>query len=87
MQIPCSERDAFWLLHKCQKHIDCLLDAISVLVQDWWEKKTTISPNMKDIVKKWIRVNLYEAHPTHYLQVSNVKATFLDNFLFGKNPR
>jgi hypothetical protein len=84
MQIPYSEEDTFWLLHKCHKCIDCLHDAISDLVQDWWEKKITIYPNMKDIVKKWIRLNLYEAHLTHYLQVSQVRATFLDSFLFGK---
>ncbi len=65
-----TQMDAFWLMHKCHKHTYCLLDVVSILVRDWWEKETTISPNMKDIVKRWIGLNLYEAHPTHYLQVS-----------------
>jgi len=64
------QRDAFWLMHKCHKCTDCLPDAIPILVRDWWEKETTISPKMKDIVKIWIKVNLYDAHPTHYLQLS-----------------
>ncbi len=29
---------AFWLMHKCHKHTCCLLDVISILVQNWWEK-------------------------------------------------
>jgi hypothetical protein len=46
--------------------------AVANLVKDWWEKETTISPQMKDVVRRHIVTKLYEAHLAHYLQMSKV---------------
>jgi hypothetical protein len=46
------QRDAFLLMHKCHIHTNCLFNAVSSLVRDWWDKETTISPKMKDVVKR-----------------------------------
>jgi hypothetical protein len=40
---------------------------MKTLVIDWWENKTTISPNKKDVVKRLFGIKLFKAHTPHYL--------------------
>jgi hypothetical protein len=38
----------------------------------WWSEETMVSPNTKDICRKWLGRNLYDAHPAHLLLESQV---------------
>jgi hypothetical protein len=40
---------------------------VKTLITDWWENKTTISPNKKDVVKRLLGIRLFKAHATYYL--------------------
>jgi hypothetical protein len=53
---------------------------VANVVKDWWEKETTISPEMKDVVRRHIATKLYETHPTHYLQMSEVNVIIFKLF-------
>jgi hypothetical protein len=46
------------------------LNIVRSFMTRWWENETTISPNMKDVVRRCTIVKLYETHCTHYLQMS-----------------
>jgi hypothetical protein len=80
------ENDTFWLKFKCARRLDCLFDKVKNLVIKWWENETTISPNMKDVVRRRIGVNLYKAHPKHYLQISHVNASSFSLFFVSIEP-
>lgn len=47
-------------------------DDVKVLVVQWWTQETRVSPNRKEIVRKWLRANTYEKHCTHYLLETQV---------------
>jgi hypothetical protein len=56
------------------------LNIVWSLMTRWWENETTISPNIKDVVRRCTIVKLYETHHTHYLQMSQVTSTIFTFF-------
>ena len=68
-----NTKDAFWLGDQRRVCSDGLPDVVKKNITKWWEEETTISPNRKDIVRKWIGPKLYIEHATHYLQLSQVR--------------
>ena len=68
-----NTKDAFWLGDQRRVRSDGLPDVVKKIITKWWEEETTISPNRKDIVRKWIGPKLYIEHATHYLQLSQVR--------------
>ena len=71
-----NKEDAFWLQDQRRVRCDALPDVVKNIIRKWWEEETTISPNRKDIVRKWVAPKLYIEHATHYLQVSQVTLQF-----------
>jgi hypothetical protein len=69
-----NTQDAFWLGDQRRVRINqALSEAVKRMIIQWWKEETTVSPNRKDITRKWIAPKLYIEHPTHYLQVSQVR--------------
>jgi hypothetical protein len=58
------------------------LNIVRSFMSRWWENETTISPNMKDVVRRCTIVKLYETHCTHYLQMSQVTSTIFSFFWY-----
>jgi hypothetical protein len=71
-----TKQDAFWLHDLKRVRSDALADSTRKIISQWWEEQTTVFPNRKDIIRKWISPKLYIEHTTHYLQVSQVRLHF-----------
>jgi hypothetical protein len=81
--------DRWNIKKRLERHmlLDTYSDATSLnilrsLMNRWWENETTISPNMKDVVRRHTIVKLYETHRTHYLQMSQVTSTIFSFFWY-----
>jgi aspartate oxidase len=55
-------------------------------VINWWENETIISLKTKDVVRRRIGMKLYETHSKHYLQMSQVNASFFSLFFVSIEP-
>lgn len=62
-----TQEDAFWLHDLRRGCSDAISDAVKKIITNWWAEETTVSPNRKDIIRKWIAPKLYVEHATHYL--------------------
>ncbi len=63
---------AFWTSHQHVKRSNILSELTKNLMTSWWNTKTTILPNYKDVTQRQIGVKIFEEHATHYLQISQV---------------
>jgi hypothetical protein len=53
-----------------KQHCDLLNEKDRGLILRWWNAITTISPIAKDVKRRQTNINIFEDHPTHYLQES-----------------
>lgn len=72
-QILDAGQDAFWLHQRRSIRSDSLADNVKLVVQQWWENETTVSPNRKDIISFHEGLRQWISHPTHFLQCSQVQ--------------
>jgi len=49
-----TKQNAFWIQDDRNVCSDALPIAVRKMITEWWDAETTVSPNPKDIVKKWI---------------------------------
>ena len=74
-----TQQNAFWLKYRSTCRSDALPVSATMVVIEWWTSETIVSPNRKDIVRHRIGLKQYAEHPTHYLQVSEVRCYILGN--------
>lgn len=55
-----------------KRRCDVLDEATVHAVVNWWETSSIVSPNQKDVKRRRIGVKVFDKHPTHYLQESQV---------------
>jgi len=67
-----TKQDAFWIQDDRRIRSDALPIAVRKMIIEWWDVETTVSPNRKDIGRKWIGPKQYIDHQTHHLQQSQV---------------
>lgn len=67
-----NSQDAFWLRDLRRVRSAAISSSNKKTITNWWEEETTVSPNRKDIIRKWIAPKVYIEHATHYLQLSQV---------------
>ncbi len=60
----------FWTSHQCAKRSNILSELTKNLIISWWNVKTTILPNCKNVTRRWIGVKIFKEHATHYLQIN-----------------
>jgi hypothetical protein len=58
---------ALWALCDRAKRKDVLSLEVYNVVVKFFINNIQISPNMKDVVKRWLAQNSWESHPTHLL--------------------
>lgn len=72
-------QNALWINHRQASCSNVLRQENKDVIIDWWTKKTTISLNKKDVMKRKIVVKHFEEHPKHFLQVSQVRCIGLNH--------
>ena len=63
--------------------LDQLSQEMKDVVLSFWTFHSTVSPNQKDITRQQIGVKVFEEHPKHYLQVSQVCVTLTLKHFFS----
>jgi hypothetical protein len=58
---------AFWTSHQHVKRSNILSKLTKDLITSWWSTETTISLNCKDVIRRRIKMKIFEEHATHYL--------------------
>ena len=64
-----------------KRRCDVLDEATVQAVVNWWETSSIVSPNQKDVKRRCIGVKLFDKHPTHYLQESQVHFSNVVTFI------
>ena len=64
-----------------KRRCDVLDEATVQAVVNWWETSSIVSPNQKDVKRRRIGVKLFDKHPTHYLQESQVHFSNVVTFI------
>jgi hypothetical protein len=71
-----TQSEFFWTCYKRATKSDILPKSVRMLVIKWWTTQSTISPERKRVLQKRIAVRSFESHPTHFIQVSQVRVIF-----------
>jgi hypothetical protein len=61
-----------WALCDKEKRKDVLSLGVCNVIFKFWINNTQVSPNMKDVVRRWLVQKSWESHPAHLLLESKV---------------